>query len=129
MRIVSAIRREDTLRRMASAALALLPDRLLTRSADHWSPSAAPINSRSDTEQLTRSEPDRRSSPVHFTPPPSGRGGLSGLSDPNITLGGALTSLVTRIEHSARFDQQQLDLVFSVRLVLDTLRNNEHLAS
>ena len=32
------------------------------------------------------------------------------------------------IEYAARLDQQQLDLVFRVRLVLHTLRDDEHLA-
>jgi len=35
---------------------------------------------------------------------------------------------MSRIEYAARLDQQQLDLVFGVRLVLYTLRDNEHLA-
>src|SRR5262245_4793304 len=48
--------------------------------------------------------------------------------DPNIILGRALAARMAGIEYPTRLDQQQLDLVFGVRLVLYTLRDDEHLA-
>src|SRR5215831_4409944 len=47
--------------------------------------------------------------------------------DPDIVRGCPLTALVPRVGHPARLDQEQLDLLLRVRLVLDALRNHEHL--
>jgi hypothetical protein len=49
-------------------------------------------------------------------------------SNPDVILGGAAAALMTRVEHPARLDQQQLDLVFGIRLVFDAFRDDEHLA-
>src|ERR1700733_867564 len=58
--------------------------------------------------------------PTRPTVPPVAR------LDPTIVLGGALAALVAGIEHAARLDQQQFDLPFGVRLVLDPFRHHEH---
>src|SRR6266699_4775933 len=60
--------------------------------------------------------------------PLRGTNGPSLPLNPNIILGRALAARMAGIEYAARLDQQQLDLVFGVRLVLYTLRDNEHLA-
>ena len=50
------------------------------------------------------------------------------MSNPDIILGRALATFVSRIEHAARLDQHQLHLVLGAGLVLDPLRDDEHLA-
>src|SRR5271167_1161524 len=54
-------------------------------------------------------------------------GGRS-LSDPDILLGRPLAAHIPRIEHPARLDQEQFDLVLGVRFVLHPLRNDKHLS-
>src|SRR6516225_4776876 len=49
-------------------------------------------------------------------------------SDPDIVDRGSFAPLVPGVEHASRFDQQQLDLGFRKRLVLDALRDDKHLA-
>lgn len=49
-------------------------------------------------------------------------------SNPNLILGCALATFVARVEHPTRLDQQELDLMFSVRPVFDALWDDEHLA-
>jgi hypothetical protein len=46
-------------------------------------------------------------------------------SNPNIT---ALATFMARVEYAARLNEQQLDLRFGIRLVLDALWDDEHLA-
>jgi hypothetical protein len=48
-------------------------------------------------------------------------------SNPNIVLGRPFTTFVPCIEHPARFNQEQLDLLFREGLVLDALWDHEHL--
>ena len=50
------------------------------------------------------------------------------LANPNIIPGGALAAFMSCIEHPAWFDEQQLDLLFGIRLVLNALWNDEHFA-
>jgi hypothetical protein len=50
------------------------------------------------------------------------------LSDPDILLGRPLAAHIHRIEHAARLDQEQFDLVLGVRFVLHPLRNDKHLS-
>ena len=49
-------------------------------------------------------------------------------SDPDILLRCPLATHIPRIEHAARLDQEQLDLVLGVRFVIHPLRNDEHLS-
>ena len=49
-------------------------------------------------------------------------------SDPDFLLRCPLATHIPRIEHAARLDQEQLDLVLGVRFVLHPLRNDEHLS-
>jgi hypothetical protein len=49
-------------------------------------------------------------------------------SNPNIILGCKTSAFVPCIEDPARLDQQQLDLLFGIRLVFDTFRDDEHFA-
>jgi hypothetical protein len=57
-------------------------------------------------------------------------GGRSGgrPSNPNVILGRALAAFIAGVEHPARLDQQQFDLVFGIRLVFDAFRDDEHFA-
>jgi hypothetical protein len=61
-------------------------------------------------------------------PPQSRAGNGSRLLNPNIIPGGALAAFMSCIEHPAWFDEQQLDLLFGIRLVLNALWNDEHFA-
>jgi hypothetical protein len=49
-------------------------------------------------------------------------------SNPNVILGCALTTLMASVEDAAGLYEQQLHLTFGIRLVLDALRHDEHLA-
>src|SRR5262249_36730145 len=49
-------------------------------------------------------------------------------SDPDVVDRGPLAAFVSGIQHAARLDQKQLDLVLRERLVLDSFRNHEHLS-
>jgi hypothetical protein len=49
-------------------------------------------------------------------------------SNPDVILGCTAAALMARVKDSTRFDQQQLDLVFGIRLVFDAFRDDEHFA-
>ena len=49
-------------------------------------------------------------------------------SNPHVVLGSARTTLLSRIQHASRFNQEQLNFLFCVGFVLDTLWNHEHLS-
>ena len=49
-------------------------------------------------------------------------------SNPDIIRRGTTAALVARIEHAARFDQQQLHFAFGIRFVFDAFRDDEHFA-
>jgi hypothetical protein len=53
---------------------------------------------------------------------------IGGSSNPNIILGRAIAALIACIEYPSRLDQQQFDLVLSIRLVFDAFRDDEHFA-
>ena len=61
-------------------------------------------------------------------PPQSRASDVLPLANPNIIPGGALAAFMSCIEHPAWFDEQQLDLLFGIRLVLNALWNDEHFA-
>src|ERR1700730_6481517 len=48
-------------------------------------------------------------------------------SNPDVVVGSPITPRMSGIEHAPRLDQQQFDLVFRVRLVLDAPGHDEHL--
>jgi len=50
-------------------------------------------------------------------------------SNPHIVLRRTAAALFAGIEDPARLDQQQLDLVFGIRLVFDSLGDDEHFAA
>jgi len=50
-------------------------------------------------------------------------------SNPDIILGCTVAAFMARVEDPARLDQQQLDLLFGIRLVFDPLGDDEHFAA
>jgi hypothetical protein len=56
------------------------------------------------------------------------RSGHGSPSNPNIIFGCTVATFMTRIEYASRLDQQQLNFMLGIRLVLDALWDNKHLA-
>ena len=50
-------------------------------------------------------------------------------SNPDILFGGPLAPFISCIGHTARLDKEQFDLALCVGLVLDPLRDDEHLST
>jgi hypothetical protein len=55
--------------------------------------------------------------------------GFTAESNPNVVLRGSFAAHLPGIENPARLNQQQFDLVFRIRFVLDALRYDEHFAA